>query len=60
MIEHDFARALLDAADRHRHAEQEGGAVAGQAVDLDLAAHLLDQSLGDHQPQAGAAELACP
>ena len=36
----------------------EAGARARRAVDADLAAHLLDQALGNHQAQPGAAGLA--
>ena len=39
-------------------ADPEFRTVAGAAFHADLATHLLDQALGDHQPQASAAGLA--
>ena len=39
-------------------ADPEFRAFARRAVDADFAAHLLDQALGNHQAQAGAAGLA--
>ncbi|MNZ61527.1 hypothetical protein D3C78_796260 [compost metagenome] len=42
---------------RQAEADPEFGAFAGVAFDADLAAHVLDQALGDHQPEPGAAGL---
>ena len=42
---------------RQAQADPEFRAFARGAVDADLAAHLLDQTLGNHQPQTRAAGL---
>ena len=49
-----FSRTL----GRQRHDGAEGRALAWRALDLDAAAHPLDDALGDGEAQAGAAELA--
>jgi hypothetical protein len=41
-----------------RNDEPEGAALAGRALDADLAAHQQDQPLADRQPEPGAAVLA--
>ncbi len=38
--------------------EPEGGAAVWLTVERDIAAHLLNQTLGDHQPEPGAAVAA--
>ena len=38
--------------------EPEGGAAVRLTVKRDIAAHLLDQTLGDHQPEPGASVAA--
>ena len=43
---------------RQRHVNAEGRAGAGRALDLDAAAHALDDAPGDREAEAGAAELA--
>lgn len=42
---------------RQTQADPEFGTFPRRTVDADLAAHLLDQALGDHQAQAGATGL---
>ncbi len=53
-------RQVFDVIPRLRQAEAdpELGAFVGDAVDTDLAAHLLDQSFGNDQSKAGTAWLA--
>ena len=50
--------AQLGRVGRQRHGEEEGGAHAWRAADIDLAAHQLHQLLADREPEAGAAVLA--
>ena len=58
---HAFERRMVFAGGRddgRGHREPEAGTTFGRGINADLAAHRVDQALGNRQAQTGAAELA--